>query len=83
MYKRVHGSVMIQRVRDGAFIPPDEDNRDYQEFLRLGASLLEPDPLPEVPRPIDIHAVLEVMADLLGVPVAQILARAEQKATKR
>ena len=32
-YKLVENSEMIYRKTDGAFIPPDTENRDYKEYL--------------------------------------------------
>jgi|TARA_Y100000296_G_scaffold6592_1_gene8006 hypothetical protein len=32
-YKLVENSEMIYRKSDGAFIPPDTENRDYKEYL--------------------------------------------------
>ena len=32
-YKLVESSEMIYRKSDGAFIPPDTENRDYKEYL--------------------------------------------------
>ena len=32
-YKLIENSEMIYRKLDGAFIPPDEENRDYKEYL--------------------------------------------------
>jgi hypothetical protein len=37
-------SEMILRARDGAFIPPDPGNRDYQEYMTWLAAGNTPDP---------------------------------------
>jgi hypothetical protein len=37
----------VMRRSDGAFIPFDEANRDYREFLVWKAEGNEPDPAPE------------------------------------
>ena len=37
----------VQRMEDGAFIPFDGGNRDYQEFLAWQAEGNEPDPAPQ------------------------------------
>jgi len=81
MYRRVHGTDMIQR--DGLFIPPDPNNRDYQEFIRSGAQLLDPEVIPDVSEFIDIQSLLEAIAELLNVPPGQIVALARQKASRR
>jgi hypothetical protein len=41
----------VQRVADGAFIPFDEANRDYQEYLQWVAEGNEADPAPEPYQP--------------------------------
>jgi hypothetical protein len=37
----------VQRMSDGAFIPFDPANRDYQEYLQWREAGNEPDPAPE------------------------------------
>lgn len=34
MYQKIEGSDCIRRLSDGACIPVDEDNTDYQEFKK-------------------------------------------------
>jgi hypothetical protein len=83
MYRRVHGSSIIQRIRDGAFIPPDPNNRDYAEFLRLGAVLLDAEPLPTQvvgPSPEDL---ISSLAELLGVDAEQLVASARSRAASK
>jgi len=57
MYKRLANSnTSIQRVSDGAFIPFDERNTDYRDYLdwvNQGNTPQEPDPIP-VPVPASI-----------------------------
>lgn len=42
---------MIQRLADGAFIPENADNRDYQAFLAWQAAGNTPEPAPPAPWP--------------------------------
>ena len=41
----------VQRMSDGAFIPFDGGNRDYQEYLRFLEAGGVPDPAPEPMQP--------------------------------
>ena len=51
----------IQRLEDGAFIPQDPSNIDYQQYLKWleeGNEPLPPDPIPE-PEPLTAQQKLE------------------------
>lgn len=48
MFKPEAGPDLIKRVLDGAFIPADPANNDYQEYLKwvaAGNTPLPPDPI--------------------------------------
>lgn len=48
-YQHLRDSPLIKRLRDGALIPPDPANADYQEVLAwvaAGNTILEADPPP-------------------------------------
>lgn len=48
---------VIIRLSDGAMIPPDERNTDYQEYLRWFNASKKNNPLPYVaPEPIEMSA---------------------------
>ena len=62
---------MIQRDEDGAFIPFDPANRDYQDYLVWLDEGNEPNPPPanptppiETPPPPDIHEVNAQVQDI-------------------
>lgn len=44
MYKLITQSKTIIRTTDGANIPPDPNNRDYQEYLKWLAEGNTPEP---------------------------------------
>jgi hypothetical protein len=50
MYKLTIGNT-IQRIADNTFIPMDEDNTDYQEYLKWVAEGNEPAPADEPESP--------------------------------
>lgn len=51
MYK-LNNSTIITRIADGAGIPPDPDNVDYQQYLQWLAEGNVPDPYVPPPPPI-------------------------------
>ena len=44
MYKLTDNPTIVQRLSDGAFIPFDESNTDYQKYLEWLAEGNEPEP---------------------------------------
>lgn len=52
MYKKSHNDDVIIRISDGAQIPKDDRNSDYQEFKewkKAGNTIQPADPKPELP----------------------------------
>lgn len=49
-YQLTTGNTIL-RLEDGAFIPPDPANVDYQAYLAWCAAGNEPEPAPEPPAP--------------------------------
>ncbi len=53
-YKLTDTDVII-RLSDGAMIPPDERNTDYQEYLRWYNASKKNEPIPyEAPEPVEM-----------------------------
>ena len=64
----------IQRLEDGAFIPQDPSNNDYQQYLKWleeGNEPLPPDPTPEPLTPLQkleaAGLTVEELKGLLGI----------------
>jgi hypothetical protein len=60
-YQLITASDCIRRLSDGACIPPDPANTDYQQYLlwlEKGNTPLPPDPTPE-PEPLTAQQKLE------------------------
>jgi len=76
MYYQLTQHNMIIRLSDGAYIPPDPANTDYQQYLlwlEEGNEPLPPDPIPE-PEPLTPQQKLEAaglsieeLKELLGL----------------
>lgn len=86
MYK-LQRSGEISRLSDGASIPPDPSNRDYQRYLedvKGGASVQEADPPPdsEPTRDERIITAAAVRKERLAAKKAAILASGLPTATK-
>lgn len=74
-YKLLFGRTAILRVEDGAQIPADPFNRDYQEFLQSGAVALpaDPPPIPTDLQKIDLYDryTLFLLVELVNVLLAK------------
>ena len=77
MYQQVNNlasgainATLIRRVSDGAFIPADERNADWRDYLAWVAEGNEPEP-PAVPEPVRDRTPAEKLA-AAGITVAEL-----------
>jgi hypothetical protein len=69
MYQLTTGDTIL-RLEDGAFIPPDPANTDYQAYLEWVAAGNEPEPAPE---PVPVPALTtEQKLEAAGLTVAEL-----------
>jgi hypothetical protein len=61
-YKLTFGNLGIQRDSDGAFIPVDLNNSDYQAFLKWQAAGNIPTPADALPIPSDLIKIEQYQA---------------------
>lgn len=58
---------LILRLADNAYIPPDEGNTDYREYLEWLQFGNKPYPAPELPAPAELTPVEKLAASGLTV----------------
>lgn len=80
MYKIIDNG-FVRRLRDGACVPVDDKNKDYQEYLdwvREGntAEAADPPPPPDTRRAEIVEALDEIIDDILMPPRLRKLCRA-------
>lgn len=62
----------ILRLADNAYIPPDEANTDYREYLAWVEAGNMPEPAPELPAPVELTPAEKLAAT--GLTVAELKA---------
>lgn len=60
----------IRRLSDGAWIPPDPDNLDYQKYLKFVADGGTPEPAD--PDPVPVQLTVEEKLELLGIKISDL-----------
>jgi hypothetical protein len=73
-YQLTQGDTIL-RIADDAFIPPDPENLDYQEYQDWLAAGNTPDPY--VPPEKPPEPTLKEKLDTLGIPIADLKAALE------
>lgn len=84
MYKQINPNV-VQRIRDGAFIPADPANTDYEEYLAWVAAGNVATPLPAPDPNATIQAKIDAIETATMVPRVMrefLLASAERAASE-
>ena len=70
-YQLTTGNTIL-RLADNAFIPPDEGNTDYREYLAWVEAGNTPEPAPEPPAPVQLTPAEKLAAS--GLTVAELKA---------
>ena len=94
MYKKVSGTEIIYRLKDGGFIPLDPENRDYQQYLLFiskGGKIKEYDPITvDKNKEIDnffsssvFASIIESLADLAKVDITELQDKAKEILNKK
>ena len=94
MYKKVSGTEIIYRLKDGGFIPLDPENRDYQQYLLFiskGGQIEEHNPVKiDKNKEIDnffsnsvFASIIESLADLAKVDITELQDKAKEILNKK